>query len=171
MADMRAQLDTLAVFPGQVDLEVSNTSSSADEVRTSVLLGPSPMADTRVLTMLTPNTEKNTITPLVCPAGTASRSSSPSHAMGTQMVRSSSPAQNSFARSPCPSLVVEKKTLIRPGHRSHSAGSSSFRRGLAGPDGNQMALQPLDATQLRAPPPRRRVELPVLTSQQVGQGL
>ena len=92
MADMRVQLDALAALPGQGDLEVSNTSSSADEIRTAVFLGPSRTADARVLHMFVPDTEKNTINPLVFAdqtvslAGTASRSSSPSHAMGTQIV-------------------------------------------------------------------------------------
>lgn len=165
MAGMRAQLDTLDVLPGQGDPEVSNTSSSADEVRTSFLHGPSPTADARVLIIPRPNTEKNTIAPLffpagtVFPSGTASRSPSPSHAMGTQMVRSSSPAQNRVARFLWPSLAIGN-ALIRQEHRSHSAGSGSVRRGLAGAGGNQKVVPVLDATQLRAPPPRRRVEVP-----------
>ena len=161
---MRA-FDSLAnLVSGQGELELSNTSGSTDEIRTAAFPGPSPDAGARVLNMQMPNTEKNAMPQLGNPGvyvpPPAPRSASPSHkqnpyAMENQLVRTSSPASR-IARSPRLSQAAEV-AMVRPDRRSSSAGSGGLRRGPAGPADIQLAPQPLNELQLRAPPPRRKM--------------
>ena len=69
MAANQMELDLLAkITPAAGDLELSNTSSSNDEVKAQAHPGPSPAAGTRVLNMShTPNTERNLVRPISFP--------------------------------------------------------------------------------------------------------
>ena len=167
MADMQG-LDSLAnLVSGQGELELSNTSGSTDEIRTAAFPGPSPDAGARVLNMQMPNTEKNAMPQLGNPGvyvpPLAPRSASPSHrpnpfAMENQSMRTNSPASR-IARSPCLSPDAES-AMQRPERRSNSAGSGGFRRGQGGQADVQLELKPLTELQLRAPPARRKLDLP-----------